>query len=66
MKAGIFKVAAMTPRKQRIIEIADEIITGMVEQHVLDPDDEQALDTACEQAVHDATKLYDTAIEFIS
>ncbi|HBO5516261.1 TPA: hypothetical protein L4559_005190 [Pseudomonas aeruginosa] len=57
---------AITPRKQRIIEIADELVCGMVAKGTLDPEDESALDSACRQAVKDATALYDAAIEYVS
>ncbi|EPG9350408.1 hypothetical protein ACKU3Z_031655 [Pseudomonas aeruginosa] len=57
---------AITPRKQRIIEIADELVCGMVANGALDPEDETALETACRQAVQDATVLYDAAIEYVS
>ncbi|MBW6122621.1 hypothetical protein KZ843_06900 [Pseudomonas aeruginosa] len=56
---------AITPRKQRI-EIADELVCGMVANGALDPEDETALETACCQAVQDATVLYDAAIEYVS
>ncbi|MCO3750029.1 hypothetical protein ACEP6V_20925 [Pseudomonas aeruginosa] len=53
-------------RKQRIIEIADQIIEGQVSKGVLDPENEQAMDAAITQAVTDAAALYDAAIEFMS
>ncbi|RUE86383.1 hypothetical protein IPC1135_29910 [Pseudomonas aeruginosa] len=56
----------IAPRKQRIIEIADEMIAGQVSKGVLDPENEQAMDAAITQAVTEAAALYDAAIEFIS
>ncbi|ELN4740303.1 hypothetical protein [Pseudomonas aeruginosa] len=56
----------IAPRKQRIIEIADQIIEGQVSKGVLDPENEQAMDAAITQAVTDAAALYDAAIEFMS
>ncbi|ASJ88809.1 hypothetical protein ACEP28_32610 [Pseudomonas aeruginosa] len=56
----------ISPRKQRIIEIADQIIEGQVSKGVLDPENEQAMDAAITQAVTDAAALYDAAIEFMS
>lgn len=43
-----------TPRKQRIIEIASEIVDTKVERGELDPNDEGAMDAACREAVLDA------------
>lgn len=54
------------PRKQRIIEIAEQIVAGMVGGGSLNPDDEAAMDLACRQAVKDATQLYDAATEYLS
>lgn len=56
----------IAPRKQRIVEIADQIIEGQVSKGVLDPENEQAMDAAITQAVTDAAALYDAAIEFMS
>lgn len=56
----------IAPRKQRIIEIADQIIEGQVSKGVLDPENEQAMDAAITQAVTDAAALYDATIEFMS
>jgi hypothetical protein len=56
----------IAPRKQRIVEIADQIIEGQVSKGVLDPKNEQAMDAAITQAVTDAAALYDAAIEFMS
>ncbi|HDS1721852.1 hypothetical protein NPS53_08060 [Pseudomonas putida] len=54
------------PRKQRIIEIAEQVVAGMIDSGSLNPDDETAMDLACRQAVADATQLYDAATEFLS
>ncbi|HFH3767497.1 hypothetical protein [Pseudomonas aeruginosa] len=55
-----------TPRKQRIIEIASEIVDTKVERGELDPNDERAMDAACREAVLDVKTLYDAAVEYIS
>ncbi len=54
------------PRKQRIIEIASEIVDTKVERGELDPNDEGAMDAACREAVLDAKTLYDAAVEYVS
>lgn len=59
-------MATITPRKQRIIEIAEELVSGMVAKGAVDPGNDTAIDEACSQAVMDATALYDAAIEYIS
>lgn len=53
-------------RKQRITEIAEEMVTSMVASGELDPDNELQMDAACKQAVRDAAALYDAAIEYAS
>lgn len=40
-------LSSPTPRKQRIIEIASEIVATKVERGELDPNDEGAMDAAC-------------------
>lgn len=40
-------LSSPTPRKQRIIEIASEIVDTKVERGELDPNDERAMDAAC-------------------
>ncbi|EOK5443730.1 hypothetical protein [Pseudomonas aeruginosa] len=59
-------LSSPTPRKQRIIEIASEIVATKVERGELDPNDEGAMDAACREAVLDAKTLYDAAVEYIS
>ncbi|MCU9527535.1 hypothetical protein [Pseudomonas mosselii] len=59
-------IAALSTRKQRIIAIAEELVSGMVAKGAVDPGDESAMDAACSQAVADAAALYDAAIEYIS
>lgn len=59
-------LSSPTPRKQRIIEIASEIVATRVERGELDPNDAGAMDAACREAVLDAKTLYDAAVEYIS
>ncbi|WMI79454.1 hypothetical protein RBI07_36140 (plasmid) [Pseudomonas aeruginosa] len=59
-------LSSPTPRKQRIIEIASEMVATKVERGELDPNDAGAMDAACREAVLDAKTLYDAAVEYIS
>ena len=59
-------LSSPTPRKQRIIEIASEIVDTKVERGELDPNDERAMDAACREAVLDVKTFYDAAVEYIS
>ncbi|HHX7103205.1 hypothetical protein [Pseudomonas kurunegalensis] len=59
-------LSSPTPRKQRIIEIASEIVATKVERGELDPNDAGAMDAACRETVLDAKTLYDAAVEYIS
>ncbi|MBF3053034.1 hypothetical protein HKW90_01255 [Pseudomonas aeruginosa] len=53
-------------RKNRISQIAAEIVESRVARGEIDPGCHAAMDAACREAVRDAKQLYDAAVEFLS
>ena len=53
-------------RKQRILEITEQIVTSQVARGEVDPEDDEALKKATYKAVRTAQAAYDAAMEYIS
>lgn len=52
--------------KKRIASIATRFLVGMIEKKEVNPDDEAAMEKALKKCVHEATIVYNAALEYVS
>jgi hypothetical protein len=52
--------------KKRIVNIALKLLAGKIEKKELDPDDDSAVQRELRKCVHEATVVYNAALEYVS